>query len=109
MLNDDKKEQAQLLFDLRSETGNIDKFFNNKFNVLMEYQEKDEILSDNNILNLHLSHRTNQNFNYEPTLETPKFIWQYLSTSNLLKGTELVDIEDPDQVKLIEVATNQKV
>ena len=109
LINNDNKEQAQLLFDLRSEIGNIDEFFNNKFNVLMEYQEEDENLSDINILNFHLSHRTNQNFNYEPTLDTPKFIWKYLSTSNLLKGTDLVDIEDPDQVKLIEVATNEKV
>ena len=109
LVNTGKKEQAQLLFDLRSEIGSIDEFFKNKFNVLMGYNEVDETLSDSNILNFHLSHRTNQNFEYEPKLDTPKFIWKYLSTSNLLKDTNLVDIEDSEQVKLIEIATNEDV
>ena len=109
LVNTGKKEQAQLLFDLRSEIGSIDEFFKNKFNVLMGYNEVDETLSDSNILNFHLSHRTNQNFEYEPKLDTPKFIWKYLSTSNLLKDTNLVDIEDSEQVKLVEIATNEDV
>ena len=49
--------------------------------------------SDKNILYLHLSHKTNQNFDYEPKIDTPKFVWNYLSASNLLKGTDLVDLE----------------
>ena len=45
-----KKEQAQLLFDLSKELDEIDTFFENKFNILMGYASKDEIISDENIL-----------------------------------------------------------
>ena len=108
-INENKKEEAQLLFDLKSEISGIDEFFNKKFNVLMGYEDTDKSVSDSNILNFHLSHRTNTNFEYEPSLNTPRFIWQYLSSSNLLKGMDLVDIENSEQVKLIEKATNEGV
>ena len=75
----------------------------------MGYEDTDKSVSDSNILNFHLSHRTNTNFEYEPSLNTPRFIWQYLSSSNLLKGMDLVDIENSEQVKLIEKATNEGV
>ncbi len=84
-------------------------FLKKKFNILMGYEQSDEIISEKNILYFHLSHKTNNNFFYEPNLETPKFIWNYLAALNLLKKTELVDIEDIDQVKLIEKATNDGV
>tara|TARA_Y100000590_G_scaffold421395_1_gene525035 strand:- start:4393 stop:6129 length:1737 start_codon:yes stop_codon:yes gene_type:complete len=109
LIHDNRKEQAQLLFDLKSELGIVDDFFVKKFNILMGYENKDEYLSDENILNFHLSHKTNENFLYEPKLDTPKFIWKYLSTSNLLKGTDLIDIEDSEQIKIIENATNEGV
>ncbi len=109
LLIQDKKEEAQLLFDLKSEIGPIDDFFVKKFNILMGYEENDDTLSDKNILYFHLSHKTISNFIYEPKLDTPKFIWKYLSSSNLLKKTELVDIESSDQVKLIEKATSESV
>ena len=73
----------------------------------MGYEKKDELISDKNILKFHLSHKTNENFLYEPKIDTPNYLWKYLSTSNLLKDTHLINIENSDQVKLIEKATNE--
>jgi hypothetical protein len=109
LIDQNKKEEAQLIFDLKSEFGSIDKFFVKKFNILMDYEKKDELISDKNILNFHLSHKTNENFLYEPKIDTPKYIWKYLSTSNLLKDSDLINIENSDQVKLIETATNEGI
>ena len=107
LIDQNKKEEAQLLFDLKSEFGILDEFFVKKFNILMGYEKKDVLVSDKNILKLHLSHKTNENFSYEPKIDTPKHIWKYLSTSNLLKDSDLINIENSDQVKLIETATNE--
>ena len=109
LINENKKEEAQLLFDLKSELGNTDEFFIKKFNILMDYDKKDKIQLDNNILNLHLSHITNEKFTYEPNIDTPKFVWKYLSSSNLLKKANLIDIENIDQIKIIEKATNEEI
>jgi len=106
LIDQDRREEAQLLFDLKSELGNVDKFFADKFNILMGYKKPNEEISEKNILNFHISHKTVREFEYEPKLDTPKFIWSYLSTSNLLKNSDLIDIESSDQIKLIEIATN---
>ena len=108
LLYQNKKEEAQLLFDLKSELESLDNFFVNKFNFLMGYEIKEETLSDENILYFHLSHKTIENFEYKPKLDTPKFIWKYLSFSNLLKGTNSINIEDIEQVRLIEKATSEE-
>ncbi len=107
LINKNKKEEAQLLIDLKSEFGSLDEFFLTKFNILMGYEKKDESISDKNILKFHLSHKTNEIFSYEPKIDTPNYLWKYLSTSNLLKDSDLINIENPDQVKLIEKATNE--
>ena len=109
LINENKREEAQLLFDLNNELGLKDDFYEDKFNFLMEYTEKahDEI-SDKNILNFHLSHRTNTNFNYQPNQNTPKFIWKYLSSSNLLEKIDTIDLEDEQKIALIEKATHEK-
>jgi len=109
LINKNKKEEAQLLFDLISEFGNPNNFFDKKFNTLMGYDKNDDSISDKNILNFHLSHKTNKNFSYEPKIDTPNYIWKYLSTSNLLKDSELIDIDDSEQVKLIETATSEGI
>ncbi len=109
LIEENKKEEAQLLFDINSEFGSFDIFFIKKFNFLMGYEKKDELVDSSNILNLHLSHKTNENFSYEPNIDTPKFIWQYLSTSNLLKNSDLINLENSDQVKLLESATNEGI
>ena len=77
-----KKEEAQLLFDLNSELGNLEKFFTNKFNILMGYKEPNAELSEKNILYFHLSHKTVKDFEFDPKIDTSKLIWNYLSTSN---------------------------
>ena len=87
----------------------LDDFFVKKFNILMGYEKNEESLSEKNILYFHLSHKTNKKFIYEPNINTPKFIWTYLSTSNLLKGAGLVDLENSKQVKLVEKVTNDEI
>jgi len=109
LINKNNREEAQLLFDLNNENGFKDDFFENKFNFLMGYIDKaDGKTSDNNILNLHLSHRTNPDFVYELSENTPKFIWKYLSSSNLLENVDTIDLEDSTKVTLIEKATHEK-
>ena len=107
LIDQNKKEEAQLLIDLKSEFGSINEFFLKKFSILMGYEKKDDLISDENILKFHLSHKTNENFSYEPKIETSNYLWMYLSSSNLLKDTQLINIENSDQVKLIEKATNE--
>ena len=109
LINENKRDQAQLLFDLSGELDGIDNFFESKFNLLMQYTENDENISDENILYFHLSHRTNKKFEYRPNLNSPKFIWKYLSSSNILKNIETFDIKNPEEFKLIEIATNEGI
>ena len=107
LINQNQREEAQLLFDLNKETGLEDEFFENKFNFLMEYIEKtDGNVSDENILNFHLSHRTSTEFIYQPSENTSKFIWKYLSSSNLIENVNTVDLEDGEKISLIEKATH---
>ena len=109
LFNSNKSNEAQLFFDLKKELGMKDIFFENKFNFLMGYNLEDtKEISEKNILNFHLSHRTNKEFLYTPNEKTSKIIWRYLSTSNLLEETTLVDIENIDKIKLIEKATHEK-
>ena len=110
LINKEQREEAQLLFDLNNEEkGFEDNFFENKFNFLMEYTDKtDEKISEKNILNFHLSHRTNSNFIYQPTENTSKFIWRYLSSSNLLENINTIDLENAKKISLVEKATHEK-
>ena len=108
LINDKKNEEAQLLFDLKKETGFKDIFFEKKFSHLMGYDKETESdVSLESILNFHLSHRTSENFKYEPNENTPKIIWKYLSSSNLLENVSLVDLEDENKIRIIEKATNE--
>ena len=109
LILEEKKEQAQLLFDLSKELKEIDTFFENKFNIMMGYEAKDEIISDENILYFHLSHKTNNEFNYEPKINSPRYIWSYLSSSNILKNASSFDIDNPDELRLLERATHEGV
>ena len=109
LINEEQREQAQLLFDLNNESGFTDEFYENKFNFLMKYVEQpSEEISDKNILNFHLSHRTIPDFTYQPKNNTPDFIWKYLSSSNLLENIDLIDLEDIEKISLIEKATHEK-
>ena len=53
----------------------------------MGYIDENKNELSENILEFHLSHRINKNFNYTPSEKTSDIIWKYLSTSNLLEET----------------------
>ncbi|MDB9825793.1 hypothetical protein OAB97_01350 [Candidatus Pelagibacter sp.] len=109
LINSGKKEEAQLLLDLKKELGFKDKFFEKKINYLMGYNKDPEVLiSENTILEFHLSHRTNPNFKFEPKNSTSKDIWKYLSTSNLLNNTQDIELTDIDKITTIEKATHER-
>ena len=109
LINSGKKEEAQLLLDLKKELGFKDKFFEKKINYLMGYNNNPEVLiSENTILEFHLSHRTNPNFKFEPKNSTSKDIWKYLSTSNLLNNTQDIELTDIDKITTIEKATHER-
>ncbi len=108
LINNNKKEEAQLQYDLKRELGFKDDFFEKKFNYLMKYDLSiDETVSEASILDFHLSHRTNPNFSFEPNDSTSKKIWRYLSTSNLLTSIESVDLENEQKILSIEKATHE--
>ena len=109
LINNNEREVAQLQFDLKKELGFEDNFFEKKFNYLMEYDDVvDQEISEKSILDFHLSHRTNPEFKFEPSESTSKYIWRYLSTSNLLDNIEDVDLEDQNKIILIEKATHER-
>ena len=109
LINNKKREEAQLLLDLKKELGFKEKFFEKKINYLMGYETEPDIeISEETILDFHLSHRTNPNFKFEPKDSTSKQIWKYLSTSNLLSNMEDVELTDYDRIKIIEKATHEK-
>ena len=73
MINDNKKEEAQLLIDLKKESGFDDKFYEKKINYLMGYNNEPETeISEDTILDFHLSHRTNPEFKFEPKIQHQK-------------------------------------
>ena len=109
LINNNKREEAQLLLDLKKELGFEEIFYENKINFLMGYSSLPDIqISENTILDFHLSHRTNPQFKFEPNNFTSKQIWKYLSTSNLLDNIKDVELTDIDKIKNIEKATHEK-
>ena len=108
LIHNNKKEEAQLLIDLKKELNDFnDKFFEKKINYLMGYtNEPDTEISENTILNFHLSHITNPDFKFEPKNSTAKKIWRYLSTSNLLYKINDIEINELDKIANIEKATH---
>ncbi len=109
LINYGKNEEAQLILDLKKEMGFNDEYYENKINYLFGYiDETDFKISENSILDFHLAHRTNPDFKFDPTNETPKLIWKYLSTSNLLYNIKDIEITDIDKISTIEKATHDK-
>jgi hypothetical protein len=110
LVNKNNREEAQLLYDLLKELGFSDNFYEDKFNFLMGYvSEASEQISEKDILDFYLSHRTISNFEYEPTNRTPKIIWKYLSSSNLLENINDIDLGDLEKISLIEKATHNGI
>ncbi|MDA9062703.1 hypothetical protein N9K40_01945 [Candidatus Pelagibacter sp.] len=109
LINNNKKEEAQLLLDLKKELGFKDKFYENKISFLMGYSSQPDVeISEKTILDFHLSHRTNPQFKFEPKDFTSKKIWKYLSTSNLLDNIKDIELTDIAKIKNIEKATHEK-
>jgi hypothetical protein len=109
LINRNKREEAQLLLDLKKELGFEEKFYENKINFLMGYTNLPDVeISENTILDFHLSHRTNPQFKFEPKDSTSKQIWKYLSTSNLLDKIKDIELTDMDKISSIEKATHEK-
>ena len=104
-----KNEDAQIYYDLKKEQGFEDEFFESKFNYLMGYSDKSIAeISERSVLNFHLSHVTMKNFNYTTDDKTPKFVWKYLSSNNLLENIKEIDLEDTKKIMTLEKATHEK-
>jgi len=109
LINNNQNEEAQLLLDLMKELGFKNKFYEKKINYLMGYSNEPNLeVSENTILDFHLSHRTNPQFKFEPKNSTSKQIWKYLSTSNLLDSIKDIELTDLDKINSIEKATHEK-
>ena len=107
LINNNKRDEAQLLIDLQLELGIGDKFFNKKIDYLMGYNMEPVIkVSEKTILDFHLSHRTNPEFKFEPKNTTSRQIWKYLSTSNLLDNISDIELTDIEKITSIEKATH---
>ena len=109
LITQNKKDEAQLLFDLKSELDTLNDFFVKKFEVLMGYKDNNFLLSDENVLYFHLSHKTDNKFLYFPSVESEEFIWKYLSNWNLLKNLNDFNLSDIDQIKFLEKATSEGI
>ena len=106
LVNQNRKEEAQLIFELLKERGHKDKFFEDKINFLLGLKdEPDEKIKDDNLLNFFLSHITIQNFSYKPDDKTDKYIWKYLSSANLI---ETKDFDDEETIITYEKAAAEK-
>ena len=104
LIFNNKKNEAQLVFDLLKEQGLSDKFFNSKINFLLGInKDSGNEIKDNNLLNFYLSSITTPNFSYEPNEKTNKYIWEYLSAANLV---QIEDLEDKEKIKNLEIAAN---
>jgi len=102
LINDERKEEASLVFDLLKERGFKDKFFEDKINFLFGISEKtNQKILDDNLLNFYFSHITAENFEYEPNEKTDKYIWKYLSSANLI---EVNNIENENIILTYEKA-----
>ena len=94
LINDDRKEEAQLFFELLTERGFKDSFYEDKINFLLGITStnKQKILDDN-LLNFYLSYITSENFEYQPNEKTNQYIWKFLSSAKLIKVNDFEDEE----------------
>ena len=105
LINRDRKDEAQLVFELMKERGFSEKFFEDKINYLLGISDKtNQKILDDNLLNFYLSHITSENFDYKPTDKTNKYIWRYLSSANLI---EIKDLEQEDVILTYEQAAEE--
>ena len=109
LIKNNKREEAQLILDLKKETGFKDEYFEKKINYLLKYTKKiDDSVSEKSIFDFFLAHQTNPNFNFEPNDKTKKIIWKYLSSANLLGSFKQIDVSEIEKIGTIEKAVNDK-
>ena len=109
LVNTNKKDEAQLIIDLKKEQGFKDKYFEDKINYLLGYSLKTESsISEKSILEFHLAHRTDPSFKFEPNESTNKLIWKYLLSSNLLSDLKKIEITELDKISILEKAAHNK-
>lgn len=109
LIIDKKINEAQLILDLKKESGFKDEYYEKKFNYLIGYDQTiNKDISENSILDFHLAHKTISEFYFEPNKETSKLIWKYLATSNLLYNIKDVKISELDKIAKIEQMVHEK-
>ncbi|WP_440920595.1 hypothetical protein [Candidatus Pelagibacter sp.] len=109
LIKNNKREEAQLILDLKKETGFKDKYFEKKIDYLLKYtKEIDDSVSEKSIFDFFLAHQTNPNFNFEPNDKTKKIIWKYLSSANLLGSFKQIDVSEIEKIGTIEKAVHEK-
>ncbi len=102
LIFNNKKNEAQLLFDILREQGHSDKFFDDKINFLLGIKdEPTKKIKDDNLLNFYISSITVPDFKYEANEKTDKFIWEYLNSANLVT---IENIEDKEKIRNLELA-----
>jgi len=106
LINENKKNEAQLLIDLLREQKLSNKFFDNKIDYIMGVNTKeDKKIDDSNLLNFYLSSVAISDFNYKPNKKSDIMIWDYLVAANLIN---IKDYESKEKIKELEVAANDK-
>ena len=109
LINSGKKDEAQIVLDLKKEQGFKDKYFEKKIDYLLGYTEKiDKAFSEKSVLDFHLAYKTNPEFIFEPNDKTNKIIWKYLSSYNLLNSFQEIQTSELDKISTIEKAVHNK-
>ena len=109
LIKNDKREEAQLILDLKKELGFNDKYFEEKINYLLEYTNQvNDLISEKSIFDFYLAHQTNPNFVFEPNEKTSKIIWKYLSSANLLNFFQEIEVSEIEKISTIEKAVHDK-
>ena len=104
LIDENKKNEALLLFELLNEQKLSNKFFNEKIAYMLEISSKEnKNIDDTNLLNFFLSSITISDFNYIPNKNTNIKIWQYLTAAKLIN---IDNFESKDQIKELETAAN---
>ena len=105
LIFNDRKNEAQLLFDLLKEQNLSDSFFDDKIKFLLGLSDvTSNKIREDNLLNFYLSSITVDKFEYEPNEKTNKYIWEYLNAANLVK---IKDLTDKVKIKTLEIAANK--
>ena len=104
-----KREEAQLILDLKKELGFSNKYFEKKIYYLLGYtSEIDKTLSEKTVLDFHLAHQTDPDFIFEPKKTTDTLIWKYLASYNLLNSFKEIDILEIEKISTLEKAAHDK-